>query len=65
MMSIKDDKIVKENPSTCRLGRTRRDKDEGGGYRLFIVVYYESMKRKLKIKPIYVCRCDGSDILLL
>jgi hypothetical protein len=23
------------------------------------VVYYESMKRKLKIKPIYECRCDG------
>ena len=22
-------------------------------------VYYESMKRKLKIKPIYECRCDG------
>jgi hypothetical protein len=24
-----------------------------------IVVYYESMKRELKIKPIYECRCDG------
>jgi hypothetical protein len=24
-----------------------------------IVVYYESMKRKLKIKPIYECRCNG------
>jgi hypothetical protein len=24
------------------------------------VVYYESMKRNLKIKPIYECRCDGS-----
>ncbi len=23
------------------------------------VVYYESMKRKLKIKPLYECRCDG------
>ena len=23
------------------------------------VVYYESMKRKLKIKPIYECRCNG------
>ena len=23
-----------------------------------LVVYYESMKRKLKIKPIYECRCD-------
>jgi hypothetical protein len=22
------------------------------------VVYYESMKRNLKIKPIYECRCD-------
>jgi hypothetical protein len=24
-----------------------------------VVVYYESMKRKLKIKPIYECRCNG------
>jgi hypothetical protein len=24
-----------------------------------IVVYYESMKRKLKIKPMYECRCNG------
>ena len=23
------------------------------------VYYYESMKRKLKIKPIYECRCNG------
>ena len=23
------------------------------------IVYYESMKRKLKIKPIYECRCNG------
>ena len=23
------------------------------------VVYYESKKRKLKIKPIYECRCNG------
>jgi hypothetical protein len=23
------------------------------------VVYYESIKRELKIKPIYECRCDG------
>ena len=23
------------------------------------VVYYEAMKRKLKIKPIYECRCYG------
>jgi hypothetical protein len=23
------------------------------------VVYYESMKRKIKIKPIYECRCNG------
>ncbi len=22
-------------------------------------VYYESMKRKLKIKPMYECRCNG------
>jgi hypothetical protein len=22
-------------------------------------VYYESMKRKLEIKPIYECRCNG------
>ena len=27
--------------------------------RKHFVVYYESMKRKLKIKPIYECRCDG------
>ena len=25
---------------------------------LFIIVYYESIKRELKIKPIYECRCD-------
>jgi hypothetical protein len=24
-----------------------------------IVVYYESIKRELKIKPTYECRCDG------
>jgi hypothetical protein len=24
-----------------------------------ILVYYESMKRKLKIKPIYECRCNA------
>ncbi len=24
-----------------------------------MIVYYESMKRKLKTKPIYECRCDG------
>jgi hypothetical protein len=24
-----------------------------------VVVYYESMKRKLKTKPIYECRCNG------
>jgi hypothetical protein len=23
------------------------------------LVYYESMKRKLKIQPIYECRCNG------
>jgi hypothetical protein len=23
------------------------------------LVYYESIKRELKIKPIYECRCDG------
>ena len=26
---------------------------------VMIVVYYESMKRKRKTKPIYECRCDG------
>ncbi len=26
---------------------------------LTFVVYYESIKRKLKIKPIYECRCNG------
>jgi hypothetical protein len=30
MMSIKADKTIKENPSMCHLGRTQRDKDEGG-----------------------------------
>ena len=25
----------------------------------FFVVYYESIKRELKIKPIYECRCNG------
>jgi hypothetical protein len=24
-----------------------------------LVVYYESINRELKIKPIYECRCDG------
>ena len=24
-----------------------------------LFVYYESIKRDLKIKPIYECRCDG------
>ena len=24
----------------------------------FLVVYYESLKRELKTKPIYDCRCD-------
>jgi hypothetical protein len=24
----------------------------------FIVVYYESMKRELKTRPMYECRCD-------
>jgi hypothetical protein len=24
-----------------------------------LFVYYESMKRKIKIKPVYECRCDG------
>jgi len=25
---------------------------------LYLVVYYESIKRELKIRPIYECRCD-------
>jgi len=29
------------------------------GQELHSFVYYESMKRKLKIKPIYECRCNG------
>ncbi len=29
-----------------------------GGYRRCSFVYYESMKRELKIRPIYECRCD-------
>jgi hypothetical protein len=31
----------------------------GCGERNMVCVYYESMKRKLKIKPIYECRCNG------
>jgi hypothetical protein len=23
------------------------------------IIYYESMKRKVKVKPIYECRCTG------
>jgi hypothetical protein len=30
MMSIKADKNVKEKPSMCRLGKTWRQKDQGG-----------------------------------
>ncbi len=26
---------------------------------MVLFVYYESMKQKLKTKPIYECRCDG------
>ena len=28
------------------------------GWSWIVVVYYESIKRELKIKPIYECRCD-------
>ena len=28
------------------------------------VVYYESIKRELKIKPIYECRCDGRGCMI-
>jgi hypothetical protein len=44
-------------PLTHWVGRgtgTPKDKDE-----VKAIVYYESMKRKLKIKPIYECRCNG------
>jgi hypothetical protein len=37
-------------PSWCVVQRAARCR---------IFVYYESMKRKLKIKPIYECRCNG------
>ena len=40
----------------CGTG-TPKDRDEVTCNRR--EVYYESMKRKLKIKPIYECRCDG------
>ncbi len=33
--------------------------ERGGGRRGRLVVYYESMKRKLKIKAMYECRCNG------
>ena len=35
--------------------------EESGSRRL--VVYYESIKRELKIKPIYECRCDLNCLL--
>jgi hypothetical protein len=38
-----------------RCPQTRAD----GEHNIIIIVYYESMKRKLKIKPIYECRCNG------
>jgi hypothetical protein len=28
-------------------------------YGLLFIVYYESIKWEVKIKPIYECRCDG------
>ena len=38
-----------------RLGRTQRRQDKGRSQE---VVYYESIKRELKIRCIYECRCD-------
>jgi hypothetical protein len=34
------------------------DTVRGWGRMMFIVVYYESIKRELKTKPICECRCD-------
>jgi hypothetical protein len=51
--------------SVCLVEGTIRLRSTGGGYSVsvplntILVVYYESMKRKLKIKPIYECRCNG------
>jgi hypothetical protein len=52
---------------------TPKDRDEvnregvgdGFGVGPFEVVYYESIKRELKIKPIYECRCVGRLVCLL
>ena len=30
----------------------------GVGINAFFVVYYESINREMKTKPIYECRCD-------
>ena len=35
------------------------EKSTAGLRKLSQFVYYESIKRELKIKPIYECRCDG------
>jgi hypothetical protein len=44
-------------PSRLRLTRKERGGVRNTNQKLF--VYYESIKRELKIKPIYECRCDG------
>ena len=43
-------------PSRLRLTRKERGGVRNTNQKL--VVYYESIKRELKIKPIYECRCD-------
>ncbi len=40
-------------------GVFRNSISSGGDEARLFFVYYESMKRKLKIKPIYECRCNG------
>jgi hypothetical protein len=44
-------------PSRLRLTRKERGGVRNTNQKL--VVYYESIKRELKIKPMYECRCDG------
>ena len=44
---------VSEERGTGKVRNTR-----GNSPGVILVVYYESIKRELKIRPIYECRCD-------
>jgi hypothetical protein len=50
---------INETPTTPKSHTHPSHEWERATQRLVIVVYYESIKRELKIKPIYECRCDG------